>query len=297
MAGLLREPLRPVHPGIPRIGLLHADLDASGGSYAPIRQSELDDTALDAWLLGHIHKPSLSKRTIGAHSYPCGYLGSLVGLDPSEQGDHGPWMITVTEAGVVEAVQCLIAPLRWMTLSIGVDPGWQVDDIEDLMAMRMEEEASKLLNQGVDARAVGFRIRLQGTSRHYEPLQQMIAGGSWDKIGRSTGPTAVFLNKVINGLEPYVDLKKLAQGDDPAALLAKRILLLEAGGEGAGALLAEAHRALAPLTAESKWASLAQHRNAVDPLEPGRLRAVYLQVCRNALDAMLAQRQLTEADE
>src|SRR3546814_11087376 len=63
---------------IPRIGLLHADLDASGGHYAPIRQAELDSTGYDAWLLGHIHKPSLENLSASSGSRPSGYLGSLV---------------------------------------------------------------------------------------------------------------------------------------------------------------------------------------------------------------------------
>ena len=45
---LLAEPLAPSAGSIPRIGLLHADLDASGGTYAPVRQAELDNCGFDA---------------------------------------------------------------------------------------------------------------------------------------------------------------------------------------------------------------------------------------------------------
>ena len=90
VAQLLSEPLdRPQTP-IPRIGLLHADLDASGGNYAPIRQAELDRTGYDAWLLGHIHKPSYDGLSAREGTRPSGYLGSLIGLDRSETGPRGP---------------------------------------------------------------------------------------------------------------------------------------------------------------------------------------------------------------
>jgi len=56
---LLRNPIAPARPGIVRIGLLHADLDTLSGHYAPITSRELGEVGLDAWLLGHIHKPSL----------------------------------------------------------------------------------------------------------------------------------------------------------------------------------------------------------------------------------------------
>ena len=46
VAQLLSQPLEPASTSVPRIGLLHADLNASGGHYAPIRQFELDDNRL-----------------------------------------------------------------------------------------------------------------------------------------------------------------------------------------------------------------------------------------------------------
>ena len=92
VAQLLSEPLEATSTPVPRIGLLHADLDASGRYYAPIRQVELDNTGYDAWLLGHIHKPSIESLSAPADSRPSGYLGSLVGLDRSETGPHGPWL-------------------------------------------------------------------------------------------------------------------------------------------------------------------------------------------------------------
>ena len=102
VAQLLAEPLEPTSAQIPRIGLLHADLDASGGHYAPIRQIELDNTGYDAWLLGHIHKPSLESLAAQKGRRPSGYLGSLVGLDPSETGPHGPWLLRVPQNRVLQ---------------------------------------------------------------------------------------------------------------------------------------------------------------------------------------------------
>ena len=105
VAMLLTNPLPAPSPPIPRIGLLHGDLDASGGGYAPIRQTELNDTGYDAWLLGHIHKPSLEGLLESDGSRPCGYLGSLVGLDPSETGPHGPWLLNGSEDGGISLEQ------------------------------------------------------------------------------------------------------------------------------------------------------------------------------------------------
>ena len=136
VAQLLSEPLEALSSGVPRIGLLHADLDASGGYYAPIRRAELDDTGYDAWLLGHIHKPSIDSLSAGTDSRPAGYLGSLVGLDPSETGPHGPWLLTLRVGGGLQLEQVPLAPLRWEPVSISIDGLEHVDDVADPVAVR-----------------------------------------------------------------------------------------------------------------------------------------------------------------
>ena len=116
VADLLRHPLARTNAGIPWIGLLHADLGASGGAYAPVRKAELDDAGCDAWLLGHIHKPSLAGGC-------CGYLGSLAGLDPSGTGPHGPRLITHLPDGRMKLRQEVLAPVRWEETTVSLDDG------------------------------------------------------------------------------------------------------------------------------------------------------------------------------
>ena len=102
VAELIRSPIVSQFPGLRRLGLLHADLDASGGNYAPVTRNELLTAGVDAWLLGHIHKPSLADSFARNDPTPHGYLGSLVGLDASETGPHGPWMISVEDGHIAE---------------------------------------------------------------------------------------------------------------------------------------------------------------------------------------------------
>ena len=136
VAQLLLEPLQRTSTLVPRIGLLHADLDASGGHYAPIRKAELDDTGYDAWLLGHIHKPSLESSSARPGARPSGYLGSLVGLDPSETGPHGPWLLRVQDGGALHLEQIPLAPIRWEEISISVEGLEHVEDVADRLLGR-----------------------------------------------------------------------------------------------------------------------------------------------------------------
>ena len=139
VAQLLAQPLETPSPLVPRIGLLHADLDASGGHYAPIRQTELDDIGYDAWLLGHIHKPSLERLSSSTDSRPSGYLGSLVGLDPLETGPHGPWLLRISNGGDLHLEQVALAPLRWEHLLVSIDGLEHVEDVPDRLLGRSGE--------------------------------------------------------------------------------------------------------------------------------------------------------------
>jgi len=307
---LLRHPLAPLRAGVPRIGLLHADLDASGGNYAPISSSELDAAGLDAWLLGHIHKPSLPEGRSREGVVPNGYLGSLVGLDPSEVGPRGPWLVRVDGRGDVTTRHLPIAPLRWERFELQVEPDEGPEDLGDrLLAeiVRVGEEISLCADglaesvdesrqeSGISAirapRVLGLRPILVGPTLHYEELRQCIASGRWSGLTRSAGSTLVFIDKVLDGLALAHDLETLALGDDPAALMARKLLLLKEPSKARSLLLDSARDALRPLALEPRWRALDQERNARDPLaDDSAVAAILTRAGTETLNALLEQR-------
>ena len=230
VAELLREP-PPPGPALPRIGLLHCDLGASGGTYAPVRQSELDDAGLDAWLLGHIHKPSWQGLLATDGARPCGYLGSLVGLDPTETGPHGPWLVKAPAAGRVELEQAAIAPLRWERVDVPVDGIVDIEELGDRLADAAKEHFRELAQTGPVPRALGLRPRLTGSTAMVGDIRSWIDGAAWRSITRRVDNSVVFINKVIDAMQPLLDLDEIARGAGPDALLAQRLLRLEHGGE------------------------------------------------------------------
>src|SRR6056297_1343596 len=84
----------------PRIGLLHCDRDQSDSVHAPVSSAELERAGLDAWLLGHIHKPDLADPAGDNAARPSGYLGSISALRASETGVRGPWLLDVDDRQV-----------------------------------------------------------------------------------------------------------------------------------------------------------------------------------------------------
>ena len=292
VAMLLADPLPAPSPPVPRIGLLHGDLDASGGRYAPFRQTQLNDTGYDAWLLGHIHKPSLDGLQGLGGSRPCGYLGSLVGLDPSETGPHGPWLLQGSADGGISLELIPLAPLRWEGMELDITGIEHVEDVKDRLLDAAPEHLRKLDLAGQALpRALGLRVRLTGTSASYEQIRQWIATDEWRSLSRAVDGTVIFINKVIDAMDLHLDLETIASGDDPAALLAQRLLWLGRDDDRAMELLGRARAKLEEITKEAFWSPLQEHHNATDPLSDKALRDVLMRSGKAALSQMLSGRE------
>ena len=289
VASLLAEPLAPSAASIPRIGLLHADLNASGGTYAPIRQTELDDCGFDAWLLGHIHKPSIHGLSTRSAAGPSGYLGSLVGLDRSETGPHGPWILRVGDGGKLDLEHVPLAPLRWEQVTISVEGLADAEDVEDRLMGEATSFVDRIHQEGPVPRAVGLIARLTGASPCHKEIRKRISAGEWNELGRIVNGTAVFFSKITAEIRPQLDLTEIAKGDDPAALIAQRLISLEQEDEKSRDLLDQAREALAGIAGDDRWSPIDEHRNANDPLSDDALRDVLRRSGMTALSAMLSQ--------
>ena len=134
----------------PTVGLLHADLNAPGSVYAPVSLGALRQCPVSAWLLGHIHAPSLRDDRSPLVLYP----GSLQPLDPSEPGPHGPWRVEVAPDGTSTAVQLPRAPLRYEHLEVDVDA---IDDEGAVEAAVTDAMRDRLRT----AREEGSRVQYQ----------------------------------------------------------------------------------------------------------------------------------------
>ena len=290
VALLLGDPLPP-STDLPRIGLMHGDLGASGGYYAPIRQAELDDTGYDAWLLGHIHKPSLEGLSSADGARPSGYLGSLVGLDPSETGPHGPWLLNVSGAGGIDLEQVPLAPLRWEQIAVSVDGLHHLEDVPDRLLAAAQAHLEALAQAGRTPRALGLRVQLSGTSDAYDGIRKWISAGEWKTLLRVIDDTVVFFNKVADAMALHLDVEEIASGDDPAALMARHLLLLGQNDDKCGELLLKMRERLGEIAYQDFWNPVQDHRNASDPLSDRALREILLRTGKAALTEMLAGRQ------
>lgn len=266
-------------PGLVTFGLLHGDLDVSASRFAPVSSTALQAFGYDGWMLGHIHAPD----DVPDDGRPF-YLGSLTGLDPTETGVHGPLLVNVGADGRIARERLALAPLRWeaWTVSCPAAVGG-ADDLQEHLLHALEQRTRALDLQ--TGSALGVRIRLVGSTERAAAVAVAAAGLDLPPV--HVDGVTVFIDKLESDLHAAVDLAELAGNDDPAGLLARRILLLENGprSERDETLYA---RLLAGLRAAD--AETGRHAPGLPAADTEVLCRIGARAARDLLDRLLASR-------
>ena len=264
-----------------QLGLLHCDRDQSGSYHGPVTTAELNNAGLDAWLLGHIHKPdSLSPQS------PSGYLGSVTALRRTESGARGPWLYTLSNTAIESVEQWLLAPLRWETLEVDLTGLQQADEIAGRLMQALQTRAARLVAEGARADAVGLRVDFTGRTGLREQCQRILENEQLDHIPAEG--MRWFVGRWQFHTRPDLDLTALAKEKSPAGLLAERLRLLDEAPENAQrrALIERARDRLAEVAADSAWQPLG------NPQPDDRQTEVWLRESLSmAIERLLAQRE------
>ncbi len=273
---------------IATIGILHCDLDGGRSEYAPVPRRALEQQrAVDAWLLGHIHKPD----DLGGVR-PLGYLGSIVGLDPGEPGRHGPWLARVGGRGEVALEQVSLAPLRWERCDLdlggfgGEGPVEPEDELAAALSSLLGDLHLRIKDELGATRMVGCRVRLSGRSKSHSFIRECIDSPAVRDQRCIHDGVAYFVEKIVDDAGPALDLERIAAGSDPPALLARRLLILCEGAAVAAELIGKASIAIDK--AESKVLGVTARIGDQDRVED--VRTLLLRSGTKALEELLAQR-------
>jgi len=280
------SPLDAVHferqPGLPAIGLLHCDRDAPASSYAPVTTRALHEAGLDAFLLGHIHKPDALSLTA-----PIGYLGSVTPLRSTETGTRGPWLLTLDRSGLTGIEQWPIASLRWEDLDVPLDGVNSVEAGRSRLLEALQRLASALPRGRFDPPLLGVKLRFTGRTDHRAELADALANDRLDRL-RLDRDVLVHIHSVQFDTRPAIDLERLAERRDPLGLLAGKLLALDTPPEADSrlrrALIADARAVLERADADQAWRRL-QRISLSDAQVVASLRAALL----SAIDALLRQ--------
>lgn len=235
-------------PGL-NIGLLHCDRDQADSVYAPVSSAELRGAGLDAWLLGHIHRPDALSL-----EQPSGYLGSLTGLHVGESGIRGPWLLTIDQGRITDLKHCALAPLVWWPLNLDLsDLTGPSEAFERLLGhVRSLDQMMALHDHPPEA--IGLRVTLIGETDHGQAVEvrfQEQADQNW-----ATGSIQhVFVESITDATRPVVDLSLLAEQSDHLGQLAHHLLLLESRSNDvtAQALIQQARTRLSTTIEDRRW--------------------------------------------
>jgi DNA repair exonuclease SbcCD nuclease subunit len=268
---------------IPIVGILHCDCFSASSVYAPVSLQELKTQGPGVWLLGHIHGPQV----LSDSSPLILYTGSPQGLDPSETGEHGAWLIELEPAGTTRHELVSLAKLRWENIDVSLD---KVDDsgalegaVIDALRSRHEEIRASLAGTIL----VGCRLRFTGRTKLHRSLT-----GEIDRIKSDLRPpleeTEYFVEKIENQTRPDIDLENVARSNDPAGLLARRLMVLDEGrpDEEYNALLQRARPGLDKQRATNEYASLPDNQQ---PLSDERIRDLLFEAGIATLDKLLSK--------
>jgi hypothetical protein len=187
---------------------------------------------VDAWFLGHIHKPHLLQT-----ERPIGYLGSLVGLDRGETGPRGPWLVTVEGRGEVRASQVSLGPVQWESTRIDVsnlpeDAASAEDFLRDAVHNQfryMRGERPALTEPAL--RVVAVSIDFVGQPPSSKHVSDYLANFSPADLQFEFPDQTWAAVKLTNHTRPAVDLTALMQLRSPLGVIATVTHTLESGGE------------------------------------------------------------------
>ena len=221
------------------LGMLHCTVGSAPDKYFPVNKDDLCSKNVDLWLLGHIHKPDLKSKE-SRH----GYLGSLAGLDITETGPHGAWLIE-TELNTVKQITLIpFAPLRWekITVDLSDNEAGTVEDFRDNLIQSVQEKIElkiKAITEEIKyAKLLGFRVVLTGSISPLLDKSLIFSEFNNFYLNKIAGK-AVFIEKLIDKTFPAIDFEKYSKQNDPPGLACKLILDLQKEGKTEQEILCE----------------------------------------------------------
>lgn len=212
-------------PNIPTIGLLHGDVGNSESKYGPIELTKLLKSAVNAWILGHIHKPQEIRKDNPSIWYP----GSPQAMSAKETGMHGPLFITVNSADInIRPIP--LSPVRYENITIEITDTDDEADVRDKMISEIVKDANDKIKDLEEVSFLVYDVYLSGVHANIKEVEQW----AWPIVREYTqeieSGTTISARTVVNRLRPAIqNLKELAKQPTPAGIVAETILAIESG--------------------------------------------------------------------
>ena len=203
------------------IGLLHCNVggNTSHDNYSPCTVSDLAETAIDYWALGHVHTRQVLRQERPVVVYP----GNPQGRHPIETGERGVCLVEVDDYGAVSLDFRPADVVRWETLEVGIAPLEAEQELIDAI-----DSAVASCAEYAGGRSVVFRLTLAGRG----PLHRWLrSAGTVEELrerineqyapSTSSGQTWLWCERIQADTASPVDREQVALREDFAGDLAR----------------------------------------------------------------------------
>ena len=116
------------------IAMLHTDMGGPESPYAPCTAEDLTAAKMDYWALGHVH----TRREVSRSPYIV-YPGNTQGLDQTETGPRGCYLVDVGAYGTVTLKFIETDAVRWLRMSFDIS---QFEDQDGLLREILKQRAA-----------------------------------------------------------------------------------------------------------------------------------------------------------
>lgn len=147
------------------IGLLHANVggNTDHDAYAPCTLSDLEQSGVDYWALGHVHARQILREGGPTIVYP----GNPQGKNPTETGTKGVFLVNVDDnANIDLEFQCTDA-VRWVHLKLDISELQTEQELLDEIGELVQEALTE-----AQFRSVVARLTLSGRGPLSDSLRQ-----------------------------------------------------------------------------------------------------------------------------
>lgn len=280
------------------LGLLHADTASPDSPYAPVSVARLAESAVDAWVVGHVHKPDDIPASGGAHVL---VPGSVQAITSGERGAHGAWVLELdrTSRPVCRTRPVPLSSVRYDSLAVDLSGVADVEVLESTITRALRSHRDALVSEsGAGAlRHVACTLELVGrTPMHRDVARE--ARRVLDDLDLGRDGLTLRVDRVEARTRPALDIEEIARGNDPAGLLAKRLVAIERGACGGNRSNGSSDDASTAWVLDAQRAVEGIHRSkpyqfVADDPEPDEdsSRRLLLDQGYRLLDALIAQKE------
>ncbi len=214
-------------PNLFKLGMLHCNSEQATSKYAPVAFTDLQHADIDAWVLGHIHKP-----TIYSGDKLIRYPGSPQALSAKEPGYHGAIMLSIENRRVKSVLEISLSNCRFERLIVNVSEVNSKEDFRSLMETSLSGDANGRLEELNGTAYLVYDLHVIGRNTKGREIESWLAelGVETDPVLQLATNTQVLLRNCSASILPVVDnLENLALEKSPVGVLAETILALRAG--------------------------------------------------------------------